>query len=153
MGMRFKDCAISLGAVLLATAAGGVLHAANALAQTTKEVSGASPYVAIENEPPPKLIVDPTPLAAGLAKGIVWIQYRVENVHIVPVFGAGALNVSHGSGICTYTSTTCPGVGWKRVTTIQSAWQVCRQVSARYLSSWSTLNTTFSLGARSAGRR
>jgi len=23
-----------------------------------------------------------------------WIQYRVENVHIVPVFGTGALNVS-----------------------------------------------------------
>jgi hypothetical protein len=92
--MRFKDCAISLGAVLLATAAGGVLHAANALAQTTKEVSGASPYVAIENEPPPKLFVDPTPLAAGLAHDIVWIQYRVENVRIVPVFGARALNVS-----------------------------------------------------------
>ena len=57
-------------------------------------VRGASPYVAIENEPPPKLVVDPTPLAAGLAHGIVWVQYRVENVHIVPVFGAGALNVS-----------------------------------------------------------
>jgi hypothetical protein len=38
--------------------------------------------------------VDPTPLAAGLAHGIVWFQYRVKNVHIVPVFGAGALNVS-----------------------------------------------------------
>jgi hypothetical protein len=48
---------------------------------------------AIENEPPPKLIVDP-PLAAALTQGIVWIQYRVENVHIVPVFGMGALNVS-----------------------------------------------------------
>src|SRR5215469_18482817 len=54
---------------------------------------GASPYVAIENEPPPKLIVDP-PLAAALTQGIVWIQYRVENVRIVPVFGTGALNVS-----------------------------------------------------------
>ena len=64
-----------------------------AVAQTAREVSGASPYVAIENEPPPKLIVDP-PLASGLPQGIVWIQYRVENVHIVPVFGTGALNVS-----------------------------------------------------------
>ena len=144
MTMRIKT--------LAAVAAGAVL-ATNAFAQSTKEVRGASPYVAIENEPPPKLVVDPTPIAAGLAHDIVWIQYRVENVHIVPVFGAGALNVSHGSGICTYTSTTCLGVGWKRVTTIQSAWQVCRQVSTRYLSSWSTLNTTFSLGARSAGRR
>jgi len=34
------------------------------------------------------------PLAAALTQGIVWIQYRVENVHIVPVFGTGALNVS-----------------------------------------------------------
>jgi hypothetical protein len=25
---------------------------------------------------------------------IVWIQWRVENVHIVPVFGKGALNLT-----------------------------------------------------------
>jgi hypothetical protein len=47
----------------------------------------------LENEPPPKLIVDP-PLAAALPHGIVLIQYRVENVRIVSVFGTGALNVS-----------------------------------------------------------
>jgi hypothetical protein len=28
------------------------------------------------------LIVDPTPLAAGLAHGLVWMQYRVENVQM-----------------------------------------------------------------------
>ena len=82
----------------LLNAAVGILAAgvltASASAQSVKEIGSASPYAAIENEPPPKLIVDPTPLAAGLAHGIVWIQYRVENVHIVPVFGAGALNVS-----------------------------------------------------------
>jgi hypothetical protein len=53
----------------------------------------------------------------ALTQGIVWIQYRVENVHIVPVFGTGALNVSpplHGSGIYTYTSTTCLGCGQTR---------------------------------------
>ena len=94
MGTRFKDCAIPIGGVLLAAAAGGVLLATNAFAQSTREVSGASPYVAIENELPPKLIVDPTPLAAGLAHDIVWIQYRVENVRIVPVFGTRALSVS-----------------------------------------------------------
>ena len=54
---------------------------------------GASPYVAIEKEPAPKLIVDP-PLAEGLAIGVVWIQYRVENLRIVPVFGEGAAKVS-----------------------------------------------------------
>jgi hypothetical protein len=68
--------------------------ATNALAQSAREVRDASPYVAIENEPPPKLTVDPTPLAAGLAHDIVWIQYHAENVRIVPVFGTGALNVS-----------------------------------------------------------
>jgi hypothetical protein len=67
---------------------------ASASAQSAREIGGASPYVAIEKESPPKLIVDPTPLAGGLARGIVWIQYRVENVHIVPVFGAGALDAS-----------------------------------------------------------
>jgi len=46
--------------------------------QSAKAVRGASPYVAIKNEPAPKLIVDP-PLPEGLALGVVWIQYRVEN--------------------------------------------------------------------------
>jgi hypothetical protein len=29
-----------------------------------------------------------------LAQGVVWVQWRAENVNIVPVFGKGALNVS-----------------------------------------------------------
>jgi hypothetical protein len=37
--------------------------------------------------------VDP-PLAEGLAQGVFWAQYRVENLRIAPVFGAGALQVS-----------------------------------------------------------
>jgi hypothetical protein len=73
--------------------AAGTMLATSAFAQSAKEVRGASPYVTIENEPAPKLIVDP-PLPVGLAQGIVWIQYRVENVRILPVFGAGALSVS-----------------------------------------------------------
>src|SRR5215813_11569335 len=64
-----------------------------AFAQSAKEVRGPSPYVAVENEPPPRLIVDP-PLPEGLAIGVFWAQYRVENMHIASVFGAGALKVS-----------------------------------------------------------
>ena len=60
---------------------------------SAKEVRGASPYLEIKNEPEPKLIVDP-PLPDLLDQGVVWIQWRAENVHIVPVFGKGALNVS-----------------------------------------------------------
>jgi hypothetical protein len=92
--MRMRFCVIPMGWLLLATATAGALLVTNAVAQTASEVRGASPYVAIENEPPPKLIVDRTPLAAGLAHDIVWIKYHAENVRIVPVFGTGGLNVS-----------------------------------------------------------
>src|SRR5713101_8892625 len=77
----------------LAALAAGTVLATSACAQSATEIRGPSPYVAIANEPAPKLIVDP-PLPGQLARGIVQIQYRVENLHIVPVFGAGALNVS-----------------------------------------------------------
>jgi len=61
--------------------------------QSAKEVRGATPYIEIKNEPPPRLIVDP-PLPDLLDQGVVWIQWRAENVNIVPVFGKGALDVS-----------------------------------------------------------
>ncbi len=57
------------------------------------EVREPSPLVAIPSEPPPRLIVDP-PLAGPLARGLVFIQYRTEHLRVVPVFGAGALDVS-----------------------------------------------------------
>ena len=82
--------AVPLLAVIVAA---GTLLAAIAFAQSAKEIRGATPYAAIENEPAPKLIVDP-PLSDLLDKGVVWIQYRTENVRIVPVFGKGALSVS-----------------------------------------------------------
>jgi hypothetical protein len=61
--------------------------------RSAREVRGATPYAEIENEPAPRLIVD-DPLPDLLDKGVVWIQYRTENVRIVPVFGKGALSVS-----------------------------------------------------------
>jgi uncharacterized protein DUF6130 len=61
--------------------------------RSAREVRGPTPYAAIQNEPAPKLIVDP-PLPDLLDKGVVWIQYRTENVRIVPVFGKAALDVS-----------------------------------------------------------
>jgi hypothetical protein len=79
--------------LLAVLAAVGTVIGTIACAQSAKEIRGASPFVPIENEPAPKLIVDP-PLPDLLAQGIVWIQWRVENVHIVPVFGKAALNVS-----------------------------------------------------------
>jgi hypothetical protein len=69
------------------------LLASGASAQSARDIRGPSPLVAIENEPPPKLIVDP-PLPEQLAQGLVFIQYRTENLRVVPVFGKGALDVS-----------------------------------------------------------
>lgn len=60
---------------------------------SAKDIRGPSPLLAIDNEPPPKLIVDP-PLPEPLAQGRVFIQYRTENLRVVPVFGTGALDVS-----------------------------------------------------------
>jgi hypothetical protein len=77
---------------LVVVAAAAVL-ATTAFAQSAKEVRGASPYLAIDKEPAPRLIVDP-PLPEGLALGVFWAQYRVENLRIVPVFGAGAVQTS-----------------------------------------------------------
>jgi hypothetical protein len=55
--------------------------ASNAVAQT------------VEPQPPAKIVVD-QPLAEPLSRGVVFIQYRTENLQIVPVFGPKALDVS-----------------------------------------------------------
>jgi hypothetical protein len=60
---------------------------------SAKEIRGASPYAEIKDEPAPRLFVDP-PLPDLLDQGVVWIQWRVENVNILPAFGKGALHVS-----------------------------------------------------------
>ena len=78
---------------IAAIAVAGTMLATSAFAQSAREVRGPTPYFAVENEPAPKLIVDPA-LPGPLALGLVQIQYRVENVRIVPVFGAAALNIS-----------------------------------------------------------
>src|SRR5262245_26522839 len=83
----------ALAAVAVGAAVAASCFVENVFAQSAQEIRGPSPYVAIENEPAPRLVVDP-PLAGQLAKGIVQIQYRVENVRIVPVFGKGAVDVS-----------------------------------------------------------
>ncbi len=67
--------------------------ASSAFAQSVRDVIGATPFETVENEPPPKLFIDP-PLAEPLSHGAVVLQYRVENFHIVPVVGAAAVNVS-----------------------------------------------------------
>jgi hypothetical protein len=83
------------------------LRAAPATAQTARDIIGPSPLVAIQNEPPPKLIVDP-PLAEPLSRGMVFIQYRVENLRVVAVFGQGAVDVSPRIGHVHITVDDAP---------------------------------------------
>ncbi|MER9896123.1 DUF6130 family protein [Mesorhizobium sp. M0119] len=69
----------------LAAVAACTVLATAALAQST--------VVPIDNEPAPKLIVEP-PLPGLMAGGVVFIPYRVENLRILPVGGSAASNVS-----------------------------------------------------------
>ena len=63
----------------------------------------------IENEPAAKLIVDP-PLSDALAHGRVILQYRAENMRLLPVFGQAALAVS-------------PTIGHVHVTVDDNPWK------------------------------
>jgi hypothetical protein len=77
----------SLAAIVAAT-----VLIASALAQSAQDVRGKTPFIPIGKEAPAQLIVDP-PNPLALTVGVVLIQYRAENVHIVPVFGPAALNI------------------------------------------------------------
>jgi len=70
-----------------------VLCASTALAQTARDIRGPAAVVPLASEPAPRIVID-APLADWLAHGRVVIQYRAENLRIVPVFGPNALDVS-----------------------------------------------------------
>jgi hypothetical protein len=76
----------------LATAVAATMLTAGAFAQSAQDLRGRTPFIPIGQEPPAQLIVDP-PNPQALAVGVVLIQYKAENVHIVPVFGPAALKI------------------------------------------------------------
>jgi hypothetical protein len=110
-----KDINIMAGAKRSAAVIGMAvaLSALSASAQTAKDVKGATPLVAIQNEAPAQLIVDP-PIPEQLALGRVFIQYRAENLRILPVFGKAALEVSPRIGHLHYF---LDGQSWATVDT------------------------------------
>jgi hypothetical protein len=93
----FLVAVAAVAGVVAATAPSPSGHAEEGAApsRSAREVRGATPYVEIEKEPAPKLIVDAA-LPEGLANpaGAFWAQYRVENVRLLPVFGERALKAS-----------------------------------------------------------
>ncbi len=60
---------------------------------TTTAAAAQSTVVPIDDEPAPRLIVQP-PLPGPLARGVAFIPYRVENLRILPVGGAAARSLS-----------------------------------------------------------
>ena len=78
---------------MIGAAVVGALLATGAAAQSAKDELAATPWEALDKEPPPKVIVDP-PLAEPLSRGVVVIQYRTENFRILPEVGTAALAVS-----------------------------------------------------------
>ena len=70
---------------MLAAAAAAIVLATGVFAQST--------VVPVDKEPAPKLIVE-QPLPGPLARGIVYIPYRVENLRIMPLGGEAASKVS-----------------------------------------------------------
>lgn len=78
----------------------------NAGAQSL-DIRKAAPLIALPAEPAPRLVVDP-PLPESLAQGRVVIQYYAENMRIVPVFGAAALDVSPRIGHLHVTVDDAP---------------------------------------------
>jgi uncharacterized protein DUF6130 len=90
-----------LGRVASLTVISVSVFALAVAAQTAREVKGATPLVAVANEPPVKLVVDP-PIPEQLALGRVFIQYRTENLRILPVFGSAGLAVSPRIGHLHY---------------------------------------------------
>jgi hypothetical protein len=68
-----------------------------------------SAVIPIDNEPAPRLIVEP-PLPGPLARGVVFIPYKVENFRILAVGGPAARNVS-------------PRVGHLHITVDDLPWQ------------------------------
>jgi hypothetical protein len=73
--------------------AAALLYASSSIPQTARDIRGPAAVVPLATEPPPRIVID-APLAEWLVQGRVVIQYRTENLRIVPVFGPNALDVS-----------------------------------------------------------
>lgn len=69
------------------------MNATPSAGQSARDILGPAGVVPLDDQSAPRLIVDP-PLPGPLSFGRVVIQYRAENLRIVPVFGPKALAVT-----------------------------------------------------------
>jgi hypothetical protein len=91
-----------------ATAAASLLLCAAAWAQTGSEATRPPAVIPLAAEPAPKLVTF-APLADALARGVAIIQFRTENVRVLPVFGQSAVAVSPHLGHLHVTVDEWPG--------------------------------------------
>lgn len=86
---------ISLKGTSFLTIAAMALFAIGAAAQSVTDKCELAQVIPLTTPEPPATIVADPPLPGPLAsRGVVIIQYCVRNIHLVPVFGAGALAAS-----------------------------------------------------------
>ncbi|MGV9301258.1 DUF6130 family protein [Amycolatopsis sp. NPDC003676] len=100
---------VTLGSVVLLTTACSAAAAPPPAAPPPLAASGwpPAPVVPLPSQPPPALVVD-APLPEQLAKGLVVLRYRAENLRIVPVYGPAALDVSPRIGHIHVTVDDAP---------------------------------------------
>jgi hypothetical protein len=84
------------------------LTSVHAGGETATDLGRPAPILPIASESLAKLVVYP-PLPEALARGVVIIQYRTENVRVIPVFGEGARGVSPRVGHLHVTVDDRPG--------------------------------------------
>ena len=91
-----------------AAAIAGAVFCVSVWSQPASDVGRPGAVIPLESEPAAKLVVY-SPLTGPLARGVVIIQYRTENMRIIPVFGMGAAEVSPRVGHLHVTVDDRPG--------------------------------------------
>lgn len=88
---------------LLASAA-GIAISSGAMAQADRPPA----VIPVSAEPAAKLVVYP-PVPEALARGVIIVQFRTENLRVMPVFGAKGVDVSPHLGHMHVTVDDRPG--------------------------------------------
>lgn len=87
------NCGMGITFVIAVALCNTSLSAGENAPLTARLVRGEASMLPVADEPPAKLFVDP-PLPHILKRGMVLMQFRTENLQVVPVFGPDAVRVS-----------------------------------------------------------
>src|SRR5262245_21699891 len=103
---------VAVSVIVVLTAIGGrALPSAGAkgpVGPALISVEDTADHAPLAEQPPAIILVDP-PKAEPLARGVAILQFRTENLQIVPVFGAAAAAVSPRIG---HLHVTLDGADW-----------------------------------------